>query len=569
MKRLLLSVAILLLTGNNLLANILRVPQDYPSIQQAVLAARNSDTVLVAEGTYYENVNLRGKNIVVASNYIFNKDPQTIKNTIVNGSHSAYADSGSVFLLISKEDSTTVLEGFTITGGTGSKYTFSGSVYQEGGGVILSYSSAIIRNNIIINNVLKPGSGVKNGGGGGISSMYGNPLICNNVIVSNSSVYACGIVLNWSGGKIKNNIIYHNVGAGTYGAAGVMIWASPQNSAFIENNTIVGNVSTSTAGGVLIYSTNPIVKNNIIWGNRQASGLQVVLPQYLSNNITEENYSALNKVANPFISEGTFLLTDASPAIDAGDTAAVCMDGEDPLRPGYALFPSKGMVRNDAGAFGGKYAKQLPLPEVTDIYISRTSLAVQCTTGQSGSAAFELLNLSTKPLVIDSITISDKSLFAVSGISSGSTMGVFDSDTIKLNFAPGTAGSYTDTVKIYYKGMPAAGPQKIPVNAKALGASDIKQSSVQQRTFCLHQNYPNPFNPETLICFDLPERMFVSLKVFDVLGKEIVTLAEHSEFASGPHTVTWHPENTIAGGVYFVRMLAGAKINTIKAVYLK
>ncbi len=569
MKKLLLTFATVLLFGNYIHCDILRVPQNYMTIQQAVLAAKNSDTVLVAEGTYYENVNFRGKNIVVASNYIFTRDPQTIKNTIVDGSHSAYADSGAVFSLITREDSTAVLEGFTITGGTGSKYTFSGSVYQEGGGVILSYSSAVIRNNIIINNVLKPGAGVKNGGGGGISSMYGNPLICNNVIASNGAAYACGIVLNWSGGKIKNNVIYHNIGAGSYGAAGIMVWASPQNSAFIENNTIVGNVSTSTAGGILIYSTNPVVKNNIIWRNRQASGKQVVLPQYLSFNITEEDYSALNKVGDPALIEGTFLLSDSSPAIDAGDTAEVCQDGADPLRPGYAFAPSKGLIRNDAGAYGGKLAQMLPVPDVTDIYISRTTIAVQCTTGQQASASFELLNLSSKNLVIDSITVNSKLLFSVSGLVSGNSMGLFDSDTIKLSFAPGNSGNFTDTVKIYYQGMPATGPKKIPVTGTAVGAADIKEGLLQPGSFRLHQNYPNPFNPETLIRFETLERITTSIKIFDVLGNETATLAEHTEFSPGEHTINWRPGNSLAAGVYFLRVTCATYSNTIKMVYQK
>jgi len=65
---------------------IIAVPRDYVTIQAAINAAVNGDTVLVSPGTYFENINFRGKNIVVASDYILTSDPSSIKNTIINGS---------------------------------------------------------------------------------------------------------------------------------------------------------------------------------------------------------------------------------------------------------------------------------------------------------------------------------------------------------------------------------------------------------------------------------------------------------------------------------------------------
>ena len=103
-------------------ANTIRVPEDYTTIQQAINASANGDTVVVASGTYYENINFRGKDILVTSYYLFNDDVSYIANTIINGSQPVHPDTASCVLIVSGEDSTAILQGFTLTGGTGTKW---------------------------------------------------------------------------------------------------------------------------------------------------------------------------------------------------------------------------------------------------------------------------------------------------------------------------------------------------------------------------------------------------------------------------------------------------------------
>ena len=85
-------------------------------------------------------------------------------------------------------------------------------------------------------------------------------------------------------------------------------------------------------------------------------------------------------------------------------------------------------------------------------------------------------------------------------------------------------------------------------------------------------NYPNPFNPSTTIEFAVEKEMAVSLKVFDISGKRVRSLAEES-FPAGKHRLAWdgRDENgsPVATGVYFVKMQAGAKIYTRKMILLK
>jgi hypothetical protein len=136
------------------LGNIIRVPQDQPTIQAGINAAGDGDVVLVDEGTYTENINFKGKAITVASHYIMNGDTSHINNTVIDGSQPSHPDSGSVVYFVSGEDTTSVLKGFTITGGTGTPAQWFPTWFPEiaGGGIFVGFSGAKIEKNKIINN---------------------------------------------------------------------------------------------------------------------------------------------------------------------------------------------------------------------------------------------------------------------------------------------------------------------------------------------------------------------------------------------------------------------------------
>ena len=83
-----------------------------------------------------------------------------------------------------------------------------------------------------------------------------------------------------------------------------------------------------------------------------------------------------------------------------------------------------------------------------------------------------------------------------------------------------------------------------------------KQQAQLPRVYRLHQNYPNPFNPSTQLNFDLPEAANVSLIVYDVLGRQVVELA-NGLYEAGYQSATWNvPQGGIATGVYFARFTA-------------
>ena len=87
--------------------------------------------------------------------------------------------------------------------------------------------------------------------------------------------------------------------------------------------------------------------------------------------------------------------------------------------------------------------------------------------------------------------------------------------------------------------------------------------------YALYQNYPNPFNPETMIHYDLPKGEFVSLVVFDILGRELVTLVNQFKPA-GRHQILWDGNNakgaSAVTGIYFYRISTHGFTQTKKMV---
>ncbi len=104
--------------------------------------------------------------------------------------------------------------------------------------------------------------------------------------------------------------------------------------------------------------------------------------------------------------------------------------------------------------------------------------------------------------------------------------------------------------------------QPISINVTTLSVRELATMALP-----LHQNYPNPFNSTTTILFSLPSKSFVSLKIFDILGKEVATLV-NEELSSGKNAKKWNAES-LPSGVYLYRLQVGSITETKKLLLLR
>ncbi len=366
-RKILIFTALFLITAAQYAA-VKNVPSQYATIQAAINASVNGDTVLVAPGTYNENINFRGKKIVVTSTYYQSLDPSIINATVIYGGSPSHPDSASCVVIANHEDSTTVLQGFTLTGGKGTLWDDEhapGNRYREGGGILIQYSSPVIQNNIIRNNEAINNAGGVSAGGGGIRMGDSNPKVYNNVIMYNKGLYGPGIVMNYSGGTFKNNIIIQNSGATSYNGGGAfwVLSTSPGTQRIIENNTILNNSSLTGTGGILCYSSSIIIRNNIVRGNTGPNNNQIQVSGGSVNatyNNVQGGYTGAGNISDePMFADTNYILQSGSPCIDKGDSSVVYNDLPDQGNPSNARYPSRGSLRNDMGAYGGPLAKLL------------------------------------------------------------------------------------------------------------------------------------------------------------------------------------------------------------------
>jgi hypothetical protein len=105
------------------------------------------------------------------------------------------------------------------------------------------------------------------------------------------------------------------------------------------------------------------------------------------------------------------------------------------------------------------------------------------------------------------------------------------------------------------------------------GAVGVNDKAPAAESFQLKQNYPNPFNPSTTIEFSVPEESSVELKVYNILGVEVASLAS-GNYSPGDHKVRFDGEN-LASGIYLAKIIATAKADnhtftkTVKMTLLK
>jgi len=269
-------------------AQIIHVPADQPTIQAGIIAASTGDTVLVAEGTYFENISFYGKAITVASNFIVDGDTNHINNTIIDGSQPVNPDFASVVSFTTGEDTTSIISGFTITGGTG---LLDATIPARlGGGIVcINAGAKIIHNKIIANEVDHQSAAF---GAGICCTMYVQSkwiVIEHNVIADNSN-HAVDVIAQ--GGGIY---IGENTGDNIELRARVSHNTIENNSCYCDQyRADGGGIKIEGSDGVnsILYFNDNLVKNNYIRGTstRGAGLCGISAGADITNNVFTDNY---------------------------------------------------------------------------------------------------------------------------------------------------------------------------------------------------------------------------------------------------------------------------------------
>lgn len=319
MKLKTLLTTILVICTTALISQIIHIPADQPTIQAGIDVATNGDTILVAEGTYYENIRFLGKAITVASEFLMDGDESHIENTIIDGSQATHPDTSAAVMFIDNEDTASLIAGFTITGGSGI-HDFMYDV-QFGGGIAVMNAGAKIENNILTQNNLNDDWAAGGCGIGAIAYLGDTWLVVrNNTIVDNHAT--CENLSAFGGGMnstmnsiIENNVIEYNTCENITGTqadgAGIEIEQLPGSLPIfadighneVRYNTLtVGNVAIGA--GIIIYgASSSIHDNNISFNEVIANSYGNGAGIYIQNNAGEIEIRNNDIKENKIISE--------------------------------------------------------------------------------------------------------------------------------------------------------------------------------------------------------------------------------------------------------------------------
>jgi ligand-binding sensor domain-containing protein len=305
----------------------------YNTIQEGINAAVAGDTVLVRPGTYFENIVIDNKNLVLGSLYLTSSDRTYINNTIIDGH-----DAGKVLMV--HYSPRIIITGFTIQHGFLTDYGGAGIHTIDAYGEI-SNCNIINNTNTIENDYYAAG----------LACMGGDMTIKNCTITGNVAIHGVAALLaNWGTIHITNSIIASDTGKISIHLG----W---------ESGSVYNSTITQNSGDFFAFGSNIAVRNCIVWKNNNSVNYLNYLSDIAFTDVDYQIAGTGNLSVNPLFTDpdhGDYHLRLSSYCIDAGnpDMSDNDVDGS----------------RNDMGSYGGpngtSYAYLDGSPIIDNIVIS-------------------------------------------------------------------------------------------------------------------------------------------------------------------------------------------------------
>ena len=470
---------------------------DAPTIQAGLELCAAGDTVLVAAGTYYENLVWPGVDGIVLMS---ESGPDV--TTIDGGATSR------VITINTGVDETTTIGGFTIQNG----YTLN----EAGAGILCANGSAptIINNHITQNNAAGSTGAAS---GGGIYCNGSSPAILNNNITHNSGIHGGGIGCRYgSSPVIESNTITDNTAFGEMSSSGGGIGVGSDSNPIVIRNTIARNLAHFAAGGIIfVFRCAGTIEDNTIANNQSQWGGGIVC-----------------EASSPTI---TGNLITANVGTTAGGGMKIIQ-----IHPGfgYSYLYNNEITENTSNQGAGIYI------EGASPTIERCTIAnnfgdgVLCSTGDQGSSI---------PLITPYNYIYANTGYGVRNIDPTVVI-----DAI-LNWWGDPSGPYHPTLNPDGFGNQVSDYVLFDPFSIFTGVGDSEPPAAAS----LAQNYPNPFNPQTTIKFSLGRPQRARVAVYDLTGQLLGVLADR-RYDTGDHSVFWNGRDAegraLPSGTYIVRL---------------
>jgi len=422
---------------------------------------------------------------------------------------------------------------------------------------------------------------------------YDSPYIYKNDI--SNSYYGINLTSSGSSGTVQ--IIKNKI----YGCAtGISIINgnfSASSPALVANNFIVANATNANYGVIFGGSSGEPKNINFYYNSFNATGYAI--PIYENGSGTN-----INIVNNIFKGE-TDLLKYSSSSVTTSDYNDFYTTGTNIVNYNGTEYTSLSAYQTASSQDANSVDKNVTFTSLTDLHLFGSSVGDVTLTGTPLSAITTDIDGDTRnstypymgadentasPLPVElesfnALVSNDKVMlkwktatevnnygFQVERRSISAPVNPGGKEWTKIGFVRGSGNS--NSVKNYSfidKNLTSASYsyrlKMIDTDGSFKYSNTINVSIKSPDKYSLSQNYPNPFNPSTVIKYGIPNNGLVTLKIYDILGREVATLVNKFEKA-GVYTVNFYASK-LASGIYIYRIVSGNFISTKKMILLK